>query len=103
VRIASTLDTLYDGSSLLLIRLAGSAHDLVPRRRREPVRVHRFTPWLFKRADCIGLTDFVLQDLWGLVRQPVDRGLVDGAARGRGAPPRSAGTRAARGAAGRAP
>jgi hypothetical protein len=33
-----------------------------------------FAPWDFHRDDAIALTDFVLQDIWGLSRQPVDRG-----------------------------
>jgi hypothetical protein len=28
------------------------------------------------RQDCIGLIDFVLQDIWGLSRQPIDRGSI---------------------------
>ena len=103
VRTASTLDTLYDGSSLLLIRSPAPLMTWYHGADANRFVFTGFTPWLFKREDCIGVTDFVLQDLWGLVRQPVDRGPVDGAARGRGTPPRSAGTRAARGAAGRAP
>ena len=103
VRIASTLDTLYDGSSLLLIRSPAPMMTYYHGAGANRFVFTGFTPWLFKRADCIGLTDFVLQDIWGLVRQPVDRGIVDGAARVRGAPPRSAGTRGARGTAGRAP
>ena len=34
-----------------------------------------FAPWSYARQDCIGLVDFVLQDLWGLPRDPsIDRG-----------------------------
>jgi hypothetical protein len=34
-----------------------------------------FSPWSYARQDCIALVDFVLQDLWGLSRDPsVDRG-----------------------------
>lgn len=35
-----------------------------------------FAPWNYAREDCIALVDFVLQDLWGLPRQPVDRGSI---------------------------
>lgn len=33
-----------------------------------------FAPWAYARQDCIALVDFVLQDLWGLSRQNIDRG-----------------------------
>ena len=103
VRIASTVDTLYDASSLLLIRSPAPVMTWYHGAEANRFVFTGFTPWLFKREDCIGLTDFVLQDIWGLHREPVDRGLIEGAARVRGAPPRSAVTRAVRGAAGRTP
>jgi hypothetical protein len=43
-----------------------------------------FAPWVFQRQDFIGLTDFVLQEIWGLTREPVDRSsLAGGAGRAR--------------------
>jgi hypothetical protein len=101
VRIASTLDSLYDASSLLLIRSPAPIMTWYHGGDVNRFVFTGFSPWLFHREDFIGLTDFVLQDLWGLVRQPVDRGAVHAGVQGvRGAPPRSAGTRAT---AGRAP
>jgi hypothetical protein len=35
-----------------------------------------FAPWSYARQDCLQLVDFVLQDLWGLHRQPIDRGSI---------------------------
>jgi hypothetical protein len=35
-----------------------------------------FSLWSYARQDCIQLIDFVLQDLWGLQRQPIDRGSI---------------------------
>jgi hypothetical protein len=35
-----------------------------------------FSLWSYARPDCIQLVDFVLQDLWGLRRQPIDRGSI---------------------------
>ena len=52
-----------------------------------------FAPWDFRRDDVIALTDFVLQDIWGLRRQPVDRGLVRGGPPGRPGAVRAARTR----------
>ena len=46
-----------------------------------------FAPWGYARQDCIGLVDFVLHDLWGLDRQPIDRGSVAPAIQSRGASP----------------
>jgi hypothetical protein len=46
-----------------------------------------FGPWSFARPDCIALFDFVLQDLWGLPRSPVDRGGTAAIRSARGAAP----------------
>ena len=35
-----------------------------------------FSIWSYARQDCMGLVDFVLQDLWGLHRDPIDRGSI---------------------------
>jgi hypothetical protein len=101
VEIASTLDTLYEASSILLIR---SPAPIMTWYHGADVNRFVFTglaPWLFHRDDFIGLSDFVLQDIWGLHREAVDRSAVrGGAARAIARPSRVA---APRGAAGRAP
>jgi hypothetical protein len=35
-----------------------------------------FSIWSYARQDCMGLVDFVLQDLWNLPRQNIDRGSI---------------------------
>ena len=35
-----------------------------------------FSLWSYARQDCMGLVDFVLQDIWGLPRQNIDRGSI---------------------------
>jgi hypothetical protein len=80
----SVLDTLYDASGIVLLvdprpsdglRVAptmtyyhgNTAHQFV---------FSGFSPWSYARQDCIGLVDFVLQDLWHLPRQNIDRGSI---------------------------
>jgi len=46
-----------------------------------------FSIWSYARQDCIGLVDFVLQDLWGLPRQNIDRGSIAPAIRNGVSPP----------------
>lgn len=48
-----------------------------------------FSLWDFHRADCIQLVDFVLGQIWGLNRQPIDRGSVPAALRARPQPARA--------------
>jgi hypothetical protein len=38
-----------------------------------PVMFSGFPIWYFQRAQAIQLVDFVLQQVWGLTRQPVPR------------------------------
>ena len=96
VKIASTLDTLYEGSSLLMLRSPAPTMTYYHGSEANRFVFTGFAPWDFRRDDAIALTDFVLHDIWGLARQPVDRGLVRGGAAGR---PGAAGVRAARGTA----
>jgi hypothetical protein len=101
VHIASTLDTLYDASSFLMIRSPAPIMTWYHGADVNRFVFTGFAPWLFRRDECIALTDFVLQDIWGLQRESVDRSAIGGqAARGTGTPQRVA---APRGAAGRAP
>jgi hypothetical protein len=37
-----------------------------------------FAPWDLARTDAITLVDFVLQDIWGMSRANIDRGMVAG-------------------------
>jgi hypothetical protein len=98
VHIASTLDSVYDVSSLLLLRSPAPIMTWYHGNEANRFVFTGFTPWLFKREDFIGLTDFVLQDIWGLHREPVDRGAAPtGVPSARSAPPRPLTTRAVRG------
>jgi hypothetical protein len=78
VRIASTLDTLYEASSQLLIKNPAPIMTWYHGAEANRFVFSGFAPWVFHRDDVIALTDFVLQDLWGLRRQPVDRGSPGG-------------------------
>lgn len=68
----SALDTLYEtvggesGSGFPLMTLYHG-------RDNPPFVFSGFPPWYFQRAQAIRLVDFVLQDIWGLHRQPVPR------------------------------
>jgi hypothetical protein len=77
-REISVLDTLYDASGIVLLTdnhiaptmtyyHGSTAHQFV---------FTGFSTWSYARQDCIGLVDFVLQDLWHLPRQNVDRGSI---------------------------
>jgi len=84
----SVLDTLYDASGVVLLtnitRTDGS-FQLVPaptmtyyhgRQARQFV-FSGFSLWSYSRADCMALIDFVLQEIWKLPRQGVNRGLTE--------------------------
>jgi len=83
VRIASTLDTLYEASSFVLLRSPAPIMTWYHGADVNRFVFTGFTPWLFHRDDMIAIADFVLHDLWGLAREPVDRGLAGGGAAGR--------------------
>jgi len=100
VRIASTLDTLYDASSFLLIRSPAPIMTWYHGAEANRFVFTGFAPWLFHRDDVIGLTDFVLQDLWGLTREPVVRGPARGVAAGRPGAVRATRTRGTAGRSG---
>jgi len=74
--IASTLDTLIEANSFLLLRSPAPTMTYYHGADVNRFVFSGFAPWDFRRDDCITLTDFVLQDLWGLDRTPVDRGSV---------------------------
>jgi hypothetical protein len=74
LREESVLDTLYEGRSVVL--RVNPAPTMTWYHGREANRFvfSGFGPWEFRREDCIALVDFVLQDLWNLPRQGIDRG-----------------------------
>ena len=65
VREASTLDTLIEARSVLLRRNPAPAMTWYHGPQANRFVFSGFAPWEFRRGDCIALTDFVLQDLWG--------------------------------------
>jgi hypothetical protein len=93
VHMASVLDTLIDASAAALLRSPAPTMTWYHGSQANRFVFSGFAPWDFRRDDAIALVDFVLQDLWGLDRRPVDRGLA-GASVSR---PRPAATRALRG------
>jgi hypothetical protein len=92
------LDTLMvsDGTVLLASPMPGY-HD--PSSHKAPVMTYYhgsqanqfvfsgFAPWSYARQDCIQLVDFVLQDLWGMTRESIDRGSIAPSIRNRGSSP----------------
>jgi hypothetical protein len=76
-REVSVLDTLLEARSLVL--RANPAPTMTWYHGPEVNRFvfSGFAPWDFHREDCIALVDFVLQDLWGLERQRIDRGSTE--------------------------
>jgi hypothetical protein len=74
----SVLDTLYMANGIVLrtdshiaptmtYYHGNTAHQFV---------FSGFSIWSYARQDCMGLVDFVLQDLWHLPRQNIDRGSI---------------------------
>src|SRR6185436_6001070 len=93
VHMASVVDTLMDASSLRLLRSPAPIMTWYHGFEANRFVFSGFAPWEFQRGDAIALVDFVLQDLWGLDRRPVDRGLTRASA----PRPRPAATRGLRG------
>jgi hypothetical protein len=95
VREVSVLDTLYEAEGIILLTTPKPGQTI----QRAPQMTYYhgnqarqfvfsgLAPWNYARQDCIQLFDFVLQDIWGLTRQPVDRGSFGPAYRRQGAPP----------------
>jgi len=76
VRIASTLDTLYEATSLLLLRSPAPVMTWYHGAGANRFVFTGLPLWSFHRDDVIAIVDFVLQDIWGLRREPVDRSLA---------------------------
>ncbi len=86
--LQSVLDTLMDANSFVLRRSPAPVMTWYHGHEANRFLFSGFAPWDFHRDDCIALTDFVLQDLWGFVRKPIDRGLVPASSSRPGAAPR---------------
>lgn len=95
VREASVLDTLFEAQGVVLL-----TQTIPPNTApRAPTMTYYhgtqanqfvftgFPFWNFVRQDCIGLVDFVLQDIWGLTRNPIDRGSIAPSIKSNGSSP----------------
>jgi len=82
-RAISVIDEIYSAESIVLLR-APIRTQVSPQRAPQMTYYHGgeanqfvftgFAPWNYARQDCIALVDFVLQDIWGLSRDNIDRG-----------------------------
>jgi hypothetical protein len=85
----AVLDTLYQASGIVIL----NDPDPVDGIKRAPTMTYYhgntahqfvftgFSIWSYARQDCMGLVDFVLQDLWHLPRTAIDRGSITPAIR----------------------
>ncbi len=87
VKERSVLDTLYTSQSVVLLRENAPTMTYYHGNEANQFVFSGFTLWSYARQDCMGLVDFVLQDLWGMARQPIDRGSITTGSSGRGAAP----------------
>jgi hypothetical protein len=93
-REISVMDTLYKAVGAVIRANNGGSDPLHPAPTMTYYHgntAHQFVftgfaPWSYARQDCMALVDFVLQDLWGLTRQNIDRGSFTPALRS-GVPP----------------
>jgi hypothetical protein len=90
-REISVLDTLYEARGSVITGVIGDHRVGATMTYYHGNGAHQFvfsgfSPWSYARQDCISLVDFVLQDLWGLPRQNIDRGSFTPAIRS-GVPP----------------
>jgi hypothetical protein len=82
-RDISVIDEIYEAESIVLLR-SPVRYQVSPQRAPQMTYYHGgeanqvvftgFAPWNYARQDCIALVDFVLQDIWGLSRDNIDRG-----------------------------
>jgi len=72
-RAASVLDTLFDSDSPTLKSHPGPCMTWYHGREANNFVFSGFAPWDYRRDDCMAIVDFVLHDIWGLERAPVDR------------------------------
>lgn len=82
------LDTLYQAQGIVLLTNPERAPTMTYYHGSEVNQFvfSGFGIWNYRRQDCMDLVDFVLQDIWGLTRQPVTRE-VAGFAGARGSSP----------------
>ena len=83
------LDTLMKSQSVVLLTSTGTAPTMT---YYHGSQAHQFvysgfSLWSYARQDCMDLVDFVLQDIWGLSRQPIDRGSIAPSIRNGGSSP----------------
>jgi hypothetical protein len=72
-RIESALDTVYDASGPTIPIPAAPVMTYYHGRDNTPFVYTGFEPWDWARADCQGLVDFVLGDIWKLTKSPATR------------------------------
>jgi hypothetical protein len=68
----STLDTLYISQGLVAIPNS-PVMTYYHGRENAPLVFSGFNIWYWRRTQCIALADWVLQNVWGLQREPVSR------------------------------
>ena len=78
----SVLDTLVDAAGGQLLLSPAPAMTFYHGPTAQQFVFSGFAPWDLTRADGIALVDFVLQDIWGLPRQSINRGAVTAATPG---------------------
>lgn len=99
----SVLDTLYYSQAVVLLRNNPPTMTYYHGNEANQFVFSGFSLWNYARQDCMGLIDFVLQDIWGLTRNAVDRGSITPASPGGGASPARAVTPAQRNVSARVP
>jgi hypothetical protein len=85
----SVLDTLYlaSGTALLTDTKTAPTMTYYHGNTAHQFVFTGFSVWSYARQDCMGLVDFVLQDLWHLPRTNIDRGSIAPAIRNGVSPP----------------
>ena len=96
------MDTLFRSFGIVLLTTPPTVHDPldpafgIPRAPSMTYyhgsQAHQFvfsgfSLWSYARQDCIKLVDFVLQDIWGLPRQLIDRGSIAPSIKNNGSSP----------------
>ena len=99
----SVLDTMFTSHSIVLLRANAPTMSYYHGNEANQFVFSGFAPWGYARQDCMALIDFVLQDIWGLSRESIDRGSISPAIQGRGASPARVVTPAQRSVSARVP
>ena len=99
----TVLDTMFTSHSIVLLRANAPTMTYYHGNEANQFVFSGFAPWGYARQDCMALIDFVLQDIWGLPRQSIDRGSISPAIQGRGASPARVVTPAQRSVSARVP